>query len=372
MLVLAGCSTGSDPGNGVESEPQEPTVVTTEAEEDDNSDDTIDSDYGPEPGQNLTEYSDEKGSGAAGLNSSEQEQVEALVVGFYDELPENESERRDLFLETADEHCGFEENYSSRVNTSALEENGSDMGDTVRRAHYGAQIANEFNGQVPVEPFEDIRSGTGDVTKYAPLLGSYNQMSEAACAASEERTDAAIQDYQFATLMFGVDAALISTGAFYQPAFVGTRLTANKASQLGLYRLRYMCGDRCWALAMSEVHVTMRASMVTGTSNLLRQAEEMGTKLDWEDLEAIADEHDTDVDSMLEDVDSSVASDALDTVADDATACRDAVLESSDGDSGDSGDGGGILGGGGNIIEKGEDALNRSAEAVEDCRNGGE
>lgn len=370
MLVLAGCSTGSNPGIGASVESQEPTTVTVVSEE---SSETIDPEYGPEDGQNLTEYSNDLGSDAAGLSRSERKQVEDLVVGFYDDLPENKSERRDLFLDTADEHCAFEEEYSSRVNTSALEENGSDLGDTVRRAHYGAQIVNEFDSQVPVEPFGDVRSDIGDVTKYAPLLGSYNQMSDKACAASEDRTDAAIQEYQFATLMFGVDAMLISTGAFYQPAFAGTRFTVNKASQLGLYRLRYVCGDRCWALAMSEVHVTLRGSMVSGTSNVLRQAGEMGTELSREDLEAVADEYNTDVDKMLENVDSSTTSDALESVADDTSKCRDAVLESGDG--GSSGDGDGLFGGGGidkdDIVEKGEEALNKSGQAVEDCRDAG-
>ncbi|AEH39281.1 hypothetical protein Halxa_0027 (plasmid) [Halopiger xanaduensis SH-6] len=384
MLVLAGCSTGSNPGADSASDSQEATTVAVETAADDTSDSgepdmTM---HRPKEGQNLTEYSDDLGADGAGLNSSERERVKDLVVGFYNDLPENESERRDLLLDTADKHCAFEENYTSRVNKSALEENGSDMDNAVRRAHYGAQIANEFNGQVPVEPFADIRSGTGDVTKYAPLVGSYNQMSEAACNASEERTDAAIQDYQFATLMFGVDAALISTGAFYRPAFVGTRFTANKASQVGLYRLRYMCGDRCWALAMSEVHVTYRTSMATMTSNLLRQAGEMGTKLSREDLEVVAAEYDTDVEQMLNEVNASTASEALESAAADLTECGDTVLESDDADNGDSSSDGILGGGGGNdglfggdgvdagdVVEKGEDTLNKTAEAAEDCRD---
>lgn len=156
-------------------------------------------------------------------------------------------------------------------------------------------------------------------------------------------------------MMFGVDALLISTGAFYQPAFVGTRLATNKASQVGLYRLRYVCGDRCWALAMSEVHVTLRGSMLTGTSNLMRQAGEIGANLSREDLEAVANEHGTDVDRMLEDVDSSTAADVLDSVPEDVntsaasdaldsasenlTECRDAVRDADD-DEDDGGDGG--------------------------------
>lgn len=370
MLVLAGCSTGSNPGTGIESGPQETTTVMPEK-----SDESIDPDYGPEKGQNLTEYSNERDSDAAGLTVGEKEQVESLVVGFYDDLEEqgaNESERRAIILESATELCGFNQDFENKVNKSMLEDGGKRTEHTVRRAHYAAQIANEFDGQVPTEPLGDIRSETGDLTKYTPLLGSYNQMSDTACAASEERTDAAVQEYQIATVMFGVDAMLISTGAFYQPAFAGTRFAANKASQLGLYRLRYVCGDRCWALAMSEVHVALRGSMVTGTSNLLRQAGEMGVELRREDLEAVADEYNTDVDRMLEDVDSSVVSETLESVSDDVGECRDAILEKGDGGSDD----GGIFGGGdidtGDIVEKGEDALNRSAEAVEDCRNGGE
>ncbi|QCS44740.1 hypothetical protein [Natrinema versiforme] len=388
MLVLAGCSTGTT-GTGIESdaEPQEPTTTTvsTETETDGGgSDETFDPDYGPETGQNLTEYGNERGVGTAGLNETEQQRVQELVTGFYDNLDEtveNDSKRRAVVLESAEKLCEKDRTFENELNRSMLKEGGDATGDAVRRADYAAQIANEFNSDVPVDPLGDIRDGTSEVTKYAPLIGSYNQMSDKACAASElqtedaaseEQMEEAIQEYQIATVMFGVDAMLISTGAFYQPAFVSTRFAANKASQLGLYRLRYVCGNRCWALAMSEVHVWVRGSMLTGTSALLRQAGEMGADLNQEDLEAIADEHDTDVDKMLENVDSSTASDVLDSVTDDAVKCRDAVLESDDEGSG----GDGFFGGDGidtgDVVEKGEEALNKSAQAVEDCRNGGE
>lgn len=79
MLVLAGCSTGSNPGTGASVEPQEPTTGTVASEE---SSEMIDPEYGPEDGQNLTEYSNDLGSDAAGLTRSERKQVEDLVVGF--------------------------------------------------------------------------------------------------------------------------------------------------------------------------------------------------------------------------------------------------------------------------------------------------
>ena len=396
MLVLAGCSTGSNTGTRIESdsEPQEPTTTTVSTETETAggaSDKTFDPDYGPEPGQNLTEYGNERGVGAAGLNETQQEDVEELVTGFYDDLDEtveNESKRRAMLLESAQKLCEKDRKFENELNKSMLNEGGDATGDAVRRADYAAQIANGFNSDVPVDPLGDIEDGTSEVTKYAPLIGSYNQMSDAACAASEmqtkgaaseEQVEEAIQEYQIATVMFGVDAMLISTGAFYQPAFVSTRFAANKASQLGLYRLRYVCGNQCWALAMSEVHVWVRGSMLTGTSALLRQAGEMGANLTQEDLEAVADAHGTDVDRMLEDVNSSTVSDVLDSVPDDvnASAVSD-TLDSAENltecrDAGDDGGGGGFFGGNGintgDVIEKSEDMLNKSAQTIQDCRD---
>ena len=375
MLVLAGCGAGSNPEFETESKTGEITSVSVPMENE--SDERINPNYGPEEKQNLTEYSNEHGPDAAGLTASEKQRAKSLVVGFYDDLDEkatNESERRAIILDSADRLCERDQQFDGDLTVSMLEEGKDEAGDTIRRAHYAAQIANEFDDQVPVKPLENIHSETGDLTKYAPLLGSYNQMSEKACIASQERTDAAIQEYQIATVMFGVDAMLISTGAFYQPAFAGTRFTANKASQLGLYRLRYVCGDRCWALAMSEVHMALRGSMVTGTSNLLRQAGEMGATLSREDLEAVADQYNTDVDRMLEGVDSSTASKALESVSDSVGGCRDAVLESNDAGS-SSDDSEGFFGGDGidtgDVVDKGKEAMNSSAQAVEDCRDAG-
>jgi len=120
--------------------------------------------------------------------------------------------------------------------------------------------------------------------------------------------------------------------------------------------------------------MALRGSMVTGTSNLLRQAGEMGATLSREDLEAVADQYNTDVDRMLEGVDSSTASKALESVSDNVGGCRDAVLESNDAGS-SSDDSEGFFGGDGidtgGVVDKGKEAMNSSAQAVEDCRDAG-
>lgn len=379
MLMLAGCSTYTTPNVPQEQKPPSPQQPTpsptaTPTVTDHAATDTVDV-YQPATGQNLTQYSHELGAATAGLNASERQQVQELVAGFYAGLPENESERRGVILNSSERLCQFDQKYEGEVTAEMLEDGGTTTENAVRRAHYAAEITNEFNGEVPVAPLDDLRKRSGDVTKYAPLLASYNQMSDKACVAAGERTDTAIHEYQIAVVMFGVDAMLISTGAFYRPAFAGTRFTANKASQLGLYRLRYVCGNRCWALAMSEVHVALRGSMLTVMSTVARQGAEMGANLTRSDLEAVAEAQGADPDKVVAEANISVGNGTVDEMSDDVVACGEAALEGSEtAEETESGDGG-VLGGDGvdigEAVDTGQELVNESQQAVGDCSESG-
>lgn len=206
MLVLAGCaehsspSTDSNEATVVESgtpdavETSTPPPVETSTPEENSESSLLDrADYGPDPGQNLTEYANDREPGSAGLNDTERQAVEDMVVGFYEEVRENESERRTFFLEKAEKHCEFDRGFDSRMDRTMLEGGSEETGDAVRRAGFAAEIVGDFNGEAPVDPLGGVGSGVSEVTKYAPLVGSYNQMSEKACGAAEDRTDQAIR-----------------------------------------------------------------------------------------------------------------------------------------------------------------------------------
>lgn len=373
MLLLAGCSNHTTPVLTEKQTPSnpatpEPTATPTQKTAAESSSVIESADYGPDSGQNLTQYSNELGVASAGLNETEQQRVQRLVAGFYDDMG-NESERREKMLNSAAELCQRDREFDGEARAAALEDRVGSTDDTIRRAEYAAEIANEFNPDVPVKPLDDIHSKARDYTKYAPLFGSYNQMREKACIAKEQRTDAAIQEYQIAVVMFGVDAMLVSTGAFYQPAFSGTRFTANKASQLGLYRLRYICGDRCWALGMSEVHVALRGSMLITYSAIVRQSTEMGANLSRDDLEAVADEHNTDVDTLMEDTNITVTNGTLVSVSDSIADCAKALQEEETLQETD-----GLLGGDGvdadDVVSAGEDIADEPKHVVKDCSGG--
>jgi hypothetical protein len=208
---------------------------------------------------------------------------------MYEQVPSNRSERRETSVEAATDICRFHRNHTDTNASEAIPAAGKQAKNVARRAHFAGQIANERMGaDVPLTPLRTFRSGTGDATKYLPLIGSYATVAETACQASQNQTADSIRAFHVSMVMFAVDATLISSGGFYRPAFAGTRAITNSANTVGLYRLRYLCGDRCWALAMSEIHWGLRGTMRGATTTIVRTSVETGFNLTVDDLRSVA------------------------------------------------------------------------------------
>jgi len=328
--------------------------------------------YGPGSGENLSEYTKSVGSNGADLTGEQQQQVRDLVVGFYDDMDQNRSERREMLIKQATKICEKDRAFDSRLNTSMLQNTSSETEKTVRRAHFAAQITNEMNSDVPVKPFGEVRDRYSEVAKYAPLLGSYNQLASRSCDVSRNSSDENIQEFQIAVVMFGVDAMLVSTGAFYQPAFAGTRFITNGGSQRGLYRLRYVCGDRCWALAMSEVHFALRGSMQTLVSNLARTSADMDANLTRADLKVIASNYEVSLADLTKKIDVQKVGETAESVKEDSVDCGQEAAEQAQEsyEESTSNDSDGLLDGidKEEITEKGEQLADDAESVVEDCQ----
>jgi hypothetical protein len=275
MLVLAGCATqSSTPLPVAAGDDSNPTASQTTG--------TI--------GQcvSLEDVANKSKPGGANLSQRSQLQAEQLMTSFYENLPEDDSERRKVGLEAAQATCNVYQNISNEADLETAQKGGNLSKDIARRIAYSTQIANEqYTDSIPTHSAESLRQITDDATKYVPLVTSYRSMSECACDAVETNTTEDLREFYTSALVFGVDTILVSTGAFYQPAFRATGFVTNKASQVGLYRLRYITGDRGWALAMSEVHWAVRGEMTESAGQIVGQATEIGVNLsksgvDWE------------------------------------------------------------------------------------------
>ncbi|GGL21663.1 hypothetical protein GCM10009037_01220 [Halarchaeum grantii] len=212
----------------------------------------------------------------------------ALIASFYDNVDTSE-DRRNASVSAATNLCREDEQLGDSISSLQLAHGASMTGTMGRRLDYATQIVREqFTSDVPRT--EGFRSITGKAAKYTPLVGSYNRMADAACTVRNESeegniSDRALRRYYVSTLVFGVDALLLTEGAFYKPAFAGTRYVTNRASEVGLYRLRYVLGDRAWALGMSEIHATLRGSMLGLVDQTMMTAGEMGLKLSAHDVD---------------------------------------------------------------------------------------
>jgi hypothetical protein len=106
-------------------------------------------------------------------------------------------------------------------------------------------------------------------------------------------------------------------------------------------------------------------------SALARQSAEMGANLSREDLEAVAEAHDTDVETLLEDSDITLTNGTMESVSDRVVDCREAAI---DGDATTEESDDGLLGGdgvdAGDVVNKSRDMVNESQQVLDDCSDG--
>lgn len=193
------------------------------------------------------------------LSDQQREQVHTTMADFYEKLPDEQSERRETVIDVAERICGNYTDFEESVDVAAVADGDIQRArHNIRRADFAVQMINEhFTDNIDRSALTKLRSGSADAARYAPLYASYNQMAEDACRVERTQNDQAIEDFQTSALYFGVEMALIQSGVFYKPAFGTTRAISNN---LALSRIRFLCGDRCYALALSEIHWGLRGT----------------------------------------------------------------------------------------------------------------
>ncbi len=198
---------------------------------------------------------------ASGVVTAQEERsvIDNLSDGYFDALPETKANRNSTVIECANELCSTRKAISEDVLNTVV--NGGDSAsDVVRRLQYGVRILNEYNitDKIDESMIKTGRRDIGDYTRYLPLVGSFNNLCEAACAVeTPDSNPEAVKDFLFATAAFGLEVALWTIGTPYKMAWSGTRFIANRTF---LRFARHGCRG-CIALLMSELHWAIRGSI---------------------------------------------------------------------------------------------------------------
>jgi len=229
------------------------------------------------PTQNTPTPSPTGNREAAELSSQQQSEIQSLFSGFYSKLGDADQQRRETTIQTAQQLCSSTQDFGNVSNAASAVAEGKE---STRRLDFAVQIINEnFNEQLSRSAISDLRGATNRASRFVPVVGSFNAMHSDACAVASDPTQEAIEDYYISTMSFGVEVGMAQVG-FYRSAFRGTRYVANNAN---LAKLRTVCGDRCYALAMSEIHWALRAAPSQFVNYLRDKAREEGISIDIDD-----------------------------------------------------------------------------------------
>lgn len=239
------------------------------------------------------------------VTAQEEDTVDAVSDGYFDALPDTKSARNDTIVECANELCAARKVISKEVLT-AIVASGSSSDKVVRRLQFGVRILNEYDitDKVDESMIETGRRDLSDYTRYLPLVGSFNNLSKAACAVKTPNPNPeAVKDFLFAAAAFGLEVTLWTVGAPYTMAWRGTRFVANRTF---LRFARHGCRG-CIALAMSELHWAIRGSVYGEVVT------ESNVEFVWSQIQELKDDavkwdYDVDLDFTYEEIQNLVGS----------------------------------------------------------------
>lgn len=276
MLILSGCSISSvstpNPSTETSSNLSTPTDTPTRSE-------------GSTPensSQEDVEQSIRDAHVAADSKSITPETRRVMVDlsrDFYRELPTTATERRTETVRAAHALCA-----ESRPIEQSVFEASDEFDRQSYRLYHATNTVNEnFNKEVSTRKLRSAMSSAGSISKYTPLVGSYNRMYEAACAVDPE-DDASIERFYIASASFGVEAVLVQQQIFFKSSFAATRYTTNK---LSLMKIRTVTGDKGYGMLLSEIHWAYRGSQASAAGYIFEKSTEFSIDVTESDQDAL-------------------------------------------------------------------------------------
>lgn len=190
-------------------------------------------------------------------SATAQPYLEGLARTYFEALPSAQTARQDAINGCANRICETTKLVSSDTLGHLVKT--SDAADEVlQKAQFMVQILNDFNITTAVTrgDIEPTRRNVRDYTRFIPLVRSYNNLRKASCAVRMRQPET-VKGFLFASVAFGLEVALWTTGAPYKIAWQGTRYVANRT----FLRFAHHGCSGCIAFAMSELHWAIRGTV---------------------------------------------------------------------------------------------------------------
>lgn len=225
------------------------------------------------------------------VTKSDRDTFKEITDEFFSSLRSSD-DKKGTIVSCANGFCQSKKAFSMD-NLDAIEETGEFADEGIRRARFGVSLLNEHGLTDVLEEsmLESKERNLRKYTRYLPLLGSFNNCLEAACAVNEDRPET-IEHFLIAVVAFGIEVCLWYVGAPFKMAWRGTRFVANRT----FLRLAKHGCRTCVALAMSEIHWAIRGS-VYSVDEIATEREYIVQKI--AELQKFAQQIDYDVNIMM-------------------------------------------------------------------------
>lgn len=211
-----------------------------------------------------------------------QAHLRTTLTNLYTNLPKDKAEREEEIQGFATAVCREQDPipYEEEV------EGSGDFHEYTYTVTYASLALNEqFNTELNTNKIESrmaqARGVTAPVSKYAPVVGSYNRFHNAACAYEPGDPDSEEALY-IATAGLTAELIFMQHGVFYKASFAATGTAAN---QLSLMKIYHACGPRCYQLTLSQIHWGLRGSLAQAGGYIAETSTKYGIEISQDEID---------------------------------------------------------------------------------------
>lgn len=216
------------------------------------------------------------------LTISKFETIESTAKNIHYKLRDlNHSERLNVTQAVAQRSCSL-----PAFNSSIADQASDTRRDSFQAKHLyevASAYSTHFNADINPEEIRSRVDKVGVVGQFAPVVGSYNNYREKACAFDAGDPDT-VRDFYIASAGLGMEFALIQQQVYYKASFKAVQ----KASHTDPFKMvQSQFGDDALSLMMSEAHWFARGHLSGAKTFTVQKFQQMNLSAPSVNMESI-------------------------------------------------------------------------------------